>query len=322
MSAYAASKGAVIAMTKALALELAPFKIRVVSINPVATDTPMLPDFFGKADPVEARARFLSHDPLGRLNTPEDIAHAALYLASDEAYMVTGTAFEIDGGRDICTIRTRCARIASACGQMLSPMTPVFCPKCGRPQRDQTSQTSDAPTVRDLRDQVLGIGESRARSLVAATYRMRCYLGGRRWSRRAAIDAGESEDFNCDPAFTACRLMGVMPSQAHMPALDGTSISARSPATGGSQSALEDGPVVRSPLPSSRHVSEWSRPTLFRSWTSSQSHAPVAVATSHCHPDAGGISRSRSVRPLGYSAAPVLRPRPLVAIGTNRPAGS
>jgi len=101
LSAYAASKGAVIALTKALALELAPFKIRVVSIAPVATDTPMLPSFFGSADPTEARARFVASVPMGRLNTPRDIAHAALYLASDEAFMVTGTAFEIDGGRDI-----------------------------------------------------------------------------------------------------------------------------------------------------------------------------------------------------------------------------
>jgi 3-oxoacyl-[acyl-carrier protein] reductase len=101
LSAYAASKGAVISLTKALALELAPFKIRVVSINPVATDTPMLPEFFGSADPVEARKRFTASVPLGRLNRPDDIAHAALYLASDEAFMVTGTAFEVDGGRDI-----------------------------------------------------------------------------------------------------------------------------------------------------------------------------------------------------------------------------
>jgi len=101
LSAYAASKAAVIGFSKALAIELAPFKIRVVSINPVATDTPMLPDFFGNADPVEARARFLSSIPMGRFNTPTDIANAALYLASDDAYMVTGTAFEIDGGRDI-----------------------------------------------------------------------------------------------------------------------------------------------------------------------------------------------------------------------------
>jgi 3-oxoacyl-[acyl-carrier protein] reductase len=101
LSAYAASKGAVIALTKALALELAPFRIRVVSINPVATDTPMLPGFFGQADPAEARERYIGSIPMGRLNRPEDIAHAALYLASDEAEMVTGTAFEIDGGRDI-----------------------------------------------------------------------------------------------------------------------------------------------------------------------------------------------------------------------------
>jgi 3-oxoacyl-[acyl-carrier protein] reductase len=101
LSAYAASKAAVIGLTKALALELAPFKIRVVSINPVATDTPMLSEFFGAAPPEEARARYIASIPMGRLNRAEDIAHAALYLASDEAYMVTGTAFEIDGGRDI-----------------------------------------------------------------------------------------------------------------------------------------------------------------------------------------------------------------------------
>ena len=101
LSAYSASKGAVIAMTKALAIELAPFKIRVVSINPVATDTPMLPGFFGRMDPTEARERFIASVPMGRLNRPEDIAHAAAYLASDAAEMVTGTAFEIDGGRNI-----------------------------------------------------------------------------------------------------------------------------------------------------------------------------------------------------------------------------
>lgn len=101
LSAYSMSKGAVITLTKALAIELAPFKIRVVSINPVATDTPMLPSFFGRNDPVESRKQFISTIPMGRLNRPEDIASAALYLASDEAYMVTGTAFEIDGGRDL-----------------------------------------------------------------------------------------------------------------------------------------------------------------------------------------------------------------------------
>ena len=98
-SSYAASKGAVIAITKALALELAPFKIRVVSINPVAVDTPMLHGIHGNLDAV--RDGYLTSIPMGRLNQAEDIANAALYLASDEAFMVTGTAFEVDGGRDL-----------------------------------------------------------------------------------------------------------------------------------------------------------------------------------------------------------------------------
>jgi 3-oxoacyl-[acyl-carrier protein] reductase len=104
LAVYAASKGAVITMTKALAIELAPFRIRVVSINPVATDTPMLPSFIGVeqgADEAEGRRRFIATIPWGRLNKPEDIARAAVFLASADAEMVTGTAFEVDGGRDI-----------------------------------------------------------------------------------------------------------------------------------------------------------------------------------------------------------------------------
>jgi len=100
-SSYAASKGAVIAITKALALELAPFKIRVVSINPVAVDTPMLHGIAGGQVEGHTLDAYLSTIPMGRLNRAEDIANAALYLASDEAFMVTGTAFEVDGGRDI-----------------------------------------------------------------------------------------------------------------------------------------------------------------------------------------------------------------------------
>jgi 3-oxoacyl-[acyl-carrier protein] reductase len=100
-SSYAASKGAVIALTKALAIELAPFNIRVVSINPVAVDTPMLHTVFSQQDAEQARERRIASIPMGRLNRAEDVAYAALYLASDEAAMVTGTAFEVDGGRDI-----------------------------------------------------------------------------------------------------------------------------------------------------------------------------------------------------------------------------
>jgi 3-oxoacyl-[acyl-carrier protein] reductase len=104
LAVYNASKGAVITLTKSLAVELAPHRIRVVSICPVATDTPMLPSFIGVekgADEAEGRRRFIATIPWGRLNLPEDIARAAVFLASSDAEMVTGTAFEVDGGRDV-----------------------------------------------------------------------------------------------------------------------------------------------------------------------------------------------------------------------------
>jgi 3-oxoacyl-[acyl-carrier protein] reductase len=101
LTAYNASKAAVITLTKSLALELAPDRIRVVSICPVATDTPMLPRFIGAQDPLEGRQRFIASIPWGRLNQPEDLARAAVFLASTDAEMVTGTAFEVDGGRDV-----------------------------------------------------------------------------------------------------------------------------------------------------------------------------------------------------------------------------
>jgi 3-oxoacyl-[acyl-carrier protein] reductase len=99
---YAASKGAVITLTKALALEVAPHGVRVVAICPVATHTPMLPAFMGTKQ-VEAAelARYEATVPLGRLNQPEDIANAAVFLASDEAAMITGSTIEVDGGRCI-----------------------------------------------------------------------------------------------------------------------------------------------------------------------------------------------------------------------------
>ena len=98
LSAYAAAKGGVITLTKQLAYELAEDNIRVNAICPVATDTDMLPEFAGGDLSVEGMAETI---PLGRLNEPGDIAHAATFLASDEAAMVTGTALEVDGGRDI-----------------------------------------------------------------------------------------------------------------------------------------------------------------------------------------------------------------------------
>lgn len=97
---YNASKGWMITATKAMAVELAPFGIRVNALNPVAGETPLLKSFMGEDTP-EVRAKFLSTIPLGRFSTPEDMGNAALYLCSDEASMVTGVCMEVDGGRCI-----------------------------------------------------------------------------------------------------------------------------------------------------------------------------------------------------------------------------
>jgi len=97
---YNASKGWVITATRANAVELAPFGIRVVALNPVAGETPLLKSFMG-ADTPEMRAKFLATIPLGRFSTPEDLGNAACYLCSDEASMITGVCMEVDGGRCI-----------------------------------------------------------------------------------------------------------------------------------------------------------------------------------------------------------------------------
>jgi 3-oxoacyl-[acyl-carrier protein] reductase len=100
VQAYSASKGAVVSLVKSLALELAPHGVRVLAVAPVATDTPMLPAFSGKTRVDEdLLARYLPTIPLGRLNTPEDVARTALFLVSDDAAMLTGTCVEVDGGR-------------------------------------------------------------------------------------------------------------------------------------------------------------------------------------------------------------------------------
>lgn len=94
LSAYQLSKGAAVMLTKSLAKELAPLNIRVNSVCPVAAETPMLPMLLGGASD-EAIASAI---PLGRLGKPEDMAYAALYLASDEASLVTGINLPVDGG--------------------------------------------------------------------------------------------------------------------------------------------------------------------------------------------------------------------------------
>ena len=97
---YNASKGWMITATKTMAVELAPFGIRVNALNPVAGETPLLKSFMGEDTP-EIRAKFISTIPLGRFSTPEDMANAACFLCSDEASMITGVAMEVDGGRCI-----------------------------------------------------------------------------------------------------------------------------------------------------------------------------------------------------------------------------
>ena len=97
---YNSTKGCVNFMSKALAIELAPDKIRVNCIAPVAGETPLLPQFMG-GDTEENREKFISSIPLGRFCNPSDIASAAVYLASDEADLVTGVVLPVDGGRTI-----------------------------------------------------------------------------------------------------------------------------------------------------------------------------------------------------------------------------
>jgi 3-oxoacyl-[acyl-carrier protein] reductase len=99
LSAYNATNGAVHMLTKSLAVELAPDRIRVCAIAPVATDTPLLPSFLGPAEGM--REKFIATVPLGRLAKPQDIANAALFLASADAEFVTGNIVEVDGGRTI-----------------------------------------------------------------------------------------------------------------------------------------------------------------------------------------------------------------------------
>ena len=97
---YNASKGWMITATKAMAIELAPYKIRVNAIAPVAGLTPLLKSFMG-GNTIKKKQSFLSTIPIGRFSTPQDMGNAACFLCSDEASMITGTVLEVDGGRCI-----------------------------------------------------------------------------------------------------------------------------------------------------------------------------------------------------------------------------
>ncbi|GGE22682.1 alcohol dehydrogenase [Aureimonas endophytica] len=98
---YNGTKGAVNILSRSLAVELAPRRIRVNAVAPVIGATALLESFMGLPDTPENRAKFIATIPLGRLSEPDDVAGACLYLASDEAAFVTGVVLEVDGGRTV-----------------------------------------------------------------------------------------------------------------------------------------------------------------------------------------------------------------------------
>ncbi|MBI2586576.1 MAG: glucose 1-dehydrogenase [Rhodospirillales bacterium] len=97
---YNGTKGAVVTLTRSMAVELAPDNIRVVAINPVLGETGLTAEFMGGDSP-ELRAKFVATIPLGRMSRPRDVANAALYLASDDADFITGACLDVDGGRSV-----------------------------------------------------------------------------------------------------------------------------------------------------------------------------------------------------------------------------
>ena len=101
LGVYCSSKGAVNNLTKSLAIEFADKNIRINAVCPVIGETGLLETFMGAPDTPENRAKFEATIPMGRLSTPQDIARAALFLASDDAAFITGITMEVDGGRCI-----------------------------------------------------------------------------------------------------------------------------------------------------------------------------------------------------------------------------
>ena len=98
-AAYCASKGAVLALTRAMALDGAPVGIRVNAVSPGYIDTPNLRGYFdAQDDPAAAAAAAGSAAPLGRMGTPEEVGAVIAFLASDDAAFVTGASLLVDGG--------------------------------------------------------------------------------------------------------------------------------------------------------------------------------------------------------------------------------
>jgi NAD(P)-dependent dehydrogenase (short-subunit alcohol dehydrogenase family) len=99
---YSAAKGGVVALTRAIALDHAHEKVRAVFLAPATIETPSLLERIRTSpDPEQARRDFEARQPIGRLGTTDDIAYAALYLASDEAGFITGCGLTVDGGMSV-----------------------------------------------------------------------------------------------------------------------------------------------------------------------------------------------------------------------------
>jgi 3-oxoacyl-[acyl-carrier protein] reductase len=99
LTVYNSSKGAVILMSKSMAAEFGPDKVRVNCVNPVFSPTPPVGRVRRRRDHGRSEEAFLATIPLGRFSTPLDVANACLYLASDEAAMISGSCIEVDGAR-------------------------------------------------------------------------------------------------------------------------------------------------------------------------------------------------------------------------------
>jgi NAD(P)-dependent dehydrogenase (short-subunit alcohol dehydrogenase family) len=100
--AYCASKGGVVALTRAMAIDYATRNIRVNCVCPASIDTPMSQRHVAEAaDPELMRQQLVGKHPMGRIGRPEEVAYAVLFLASDEASFITGVVLPIDGGRSI-----------------------------------------------------------------------------------------------------------------------------------------------------------------------------------------------------------------------------
>lgn len=100
-AAYTANKGAVAALTRSLAHELAPRNIRVPALCPAASDTPMLVEFMGSVNTAQSREVIVEAIPMGRLVQPEEVAAVAAWAVSSDARMVTGELISVNGGRGL-----------------------------------------------------------------------------------------------------------------------------------------------------------------------------------------------------------------------------